>query len=237
MNIYKNKSFGFMIKRKDTFLQEKEILLTFDDGPNQDQAITENILDILEKHNIKACFCVIGKNVVQHPEIVRKTFENGHTIVNHTYSHRFPFFKELSFFEDELLRTDQLIGDVLKISNYKSKYFRPPFGLVTRKMKTVIDEFDYEILKVTAFSPFYVDSEYHIENYKKCIAYYMNKLEKDKGGIIVFHDGHSNNLSTKRKGLRQNNRIWVPNAIENLIKSFKDRGYVFRDLNLTTAST
>lgn len=65
--------------------EEKIVYLTFDDGPNS--AVTPKILDILEKYNAKATFFVIGKNVENNPEIVKRAYEEGHYIANHGYSH------------------------------------------------------------------------------------------------------------------------------------------------------
>ena len=64
--------------------KEKIAYLTFDDGPS---LVTPKILDILNKENVKASFFVIGKSVEAHPEIVKRAYDEGHYIANHTYSH------------------------------------------------------------------------------------------------------------------------------------------------------
>ncbi|TBM97457.1 polysaccharide deacetylase family protein, partial [Hyunsoonleella flava] len=61
---------------------EKEISLTFDDGPTPE--ITEWTLNILEQYQAKATFFCIGANVEKHPEIFKKILDAGHSIGNHT---------------------------------------------------------------------------------------------------------------------------------------------------------
>lgn len=66
-------------------LKHKEIALTFDDGPNPD--VTPRILDILDKHCIKATFFLVGIYAKAHPDIVREIARRGHVIGTHTYTH------------------------------------------------------------------------------------------------------------------------------------------------------
>lgn len=87
--------------------KEKIAYLTFDDGPS---LVTPKILDILEKQNVKATFFVIGKNVEKHPETVKRAFEEGHYIANHTYSHNNSYlYKSSQNFVEELKNTDLAI--------------------------------------------------------------------------------------------------------------------------------
>ena len=64
---------------------EKIAFLTFDDGPNA--SVTPKVLDILKDENVSASFFVIGKNVDNLPEIVKRAYEEGHFIANHGYDH------------------------------------------------------------------------------------------------------------------------------------------------------
>jgi cellulose synthase/poly-beta-1,6-N-acetylglucosamine synthase-like glycosyltransferase/peptidoglycan/xylan/chitin deacetylase (PgdA/CDA1 family)/spore germination protein YaaH len=63
----------------------KLIAITFDDGP--DAAYTGRILDILAEKNVRATFYVIGRNAFQLPNLLRRIYEEGHDIGNHTFSH------------------------------------------------------------------------------------------------------------------------------------------------------
>ncbi|RYZ82832.1 MAG: polysaccharide deacetylase family protein, partial [Proteobacteria bacterium] len=62
----------------------KKIALTFDDGPT---TFTRPILETLRVHEAKATFFCIGKNIEQHPDIVREAFLDGHIIGNHSFLH------------------------------------------------------------------------------------------------------------------------------------------------------
>ena len=62
----------------------KVCYLTFDDGPSDN---TEDVLDILDKNNIKATFFIVGKSIDNREEILKRVAESGHTVGIHTYCH------------------------------------------------------------------------------------------------------------------------------------------------------
>ena len=64
---------------------EKSVYLTFDDGPIPE--VTPWVLELLEKHNIKATFFMVGDNIKKHPDEYRMVVEHGHRIGNHTFNH------------------------------------------------------------------------------------------------------------------------------------------------------
>src|SRR5262245_13512562 len=63
----------------------RKLAITFDDGPNP--SLTPKLLDLLEKHNVKATFFAIGKFARQCPDLVRETAMRGHIVANHTQTH------------------------------------------------------------------------------------------------------------------------------------------------------
>ena len=67
----------------------KEIYLTFDDGPNE--KFTPKILELLKKHNSKATFFCIGKNIEKYPDLFLQIINEGHTVGNHSYGHKNKF--------------------------------------------------------------------------------------------------------------------------------------------------
>lgn len=118
------------------------IAMTFDDGPNT--TLTPKLLDLLAAHHIKATFFVIGQNVADHPEIVRRAAREGHEIGNHSWSH--PYLAKMS--DDnarrELRRTDDAIKNA---TGTRPSLMRPPYGSVTARQKQWInEEFGYEII-------------------------------------------------------------------------------------------
>ena len=62
---------------------EKAVYLTFDDGPIPE--VTPWVLELLDKHNIKATFFMVGDNIRKHPDVFRMVVERGHRIGNHTF--------------------------------------------------------------------------------------------------------------------------------------------------------
>lgn len=101
------------------------IALTFDDGPST--AYTPVLLDGLKERGVHATFFLIGKNIEQgdNDDIVKRMYEEGHLIGNHTYSH-----VEITKLDDEsaykeISRTNELIEG---ITGARVEFMRPPFG-------------------------------------------------------------------------------------------------------------
>ena len=156
----------------------KKVFLTFDDGPNE---YTLEILEILKSFNAKATFFVCGKNCQKHPEILKKIFENGHSIGNHSFSHSLKFFFD---FEREIEETNEVIREIIKT---KVKIFRPPWGILTPWLKNYLLKRKYEIVLWD------LDSR----DWKGKIS--ENIFEKTKpGSILLFHDRFETVFSCQR---------------------------------------
>lgn len=109
---------------KNSENKEKIVALTFDDGPTE---FTPKFLELLQKHNAKATLFCIGKQIEKHPEIFRKTIENGHEIGNHTYSHsNNTGFLSTKKMLEEIEECDHSIQNIGQISTH---LYRPPFGV------------------------------------------------------------------------------------------------------------
>jgi peptidoglycan/xylan/chitin deacetylase (PgdA/CDA1 family) len=101
------------------------LALTFDDGP--DPVDTPKLLDLLREKGVKATFFVVGKHAEQHPEIVRRAWNEGHLIANHTWSH----YSLFCFLTPALLRSEIERGSesVRRICGIRPRFFRSPVGL------------------------------------------------------------------------------------------------------------
>jgi len=97
--------------------------LTFDDGPNP--AVTPELLDLLERHEVRATFFVTGDHVRAFPELTKEIAERGHTIGNHTDTHRRLVFSSAARIAAELDRCDDAIAQAI---GGKPRWMRPPFG-------------------------------------------------------------------------------------------------------------
>ena len=118
------------------------IALTFDDGPSA--KLTPKLLDLLAQHHIHATFFVIGENVAQHPEIVKRAAREGHEIGNHSWSH--PNLAKLSDenVRNQIKRTEEVISGAI---GARPVLLRPPYGSLTARQKHFIhDELGYEIV-------------------------------------------------------------------------------------------
>ncbi len=119
---------------------DKTVILTFDDGPNIRHDITERLITVLDKHNVQSVFCFIGRISEENPDIVRKVYESGHIIVNHSYNHNHPLSLSSEERWEDLLKCDKVFGEILGIENYKSEYYRPPFGIINNSFENRLSE-------------------------------------------------------------------------------------------------
>lgn len=101
----------------------RHIAITFDDGP--DLIYTPQILELLKAYGVTATFFLIGEKIEEHKEMVRRIFEEGHELGNHSYTH--PSFDSLSWKESvrEIEKTQSLLQ---AITGRPCQFFRPPFG-------------------------------------------------------------------------------------------------------------
>ena len=119
--------------------EQKTAYLTFDDGPSK--SVTPQILNILEQYNIKATFFVLGCNVDKHPDIVKQTYEKGHYIANHGYSHVYEnIYASSQAVLDEFNRTEQSVRNAIGVQEYSGHIFRFPGGSMGKKYRIVKDE-------------------------------------------------------------------------------------------------
>lgn len=113
--------FGELVARVET--EERVVALTFDDGP--DPRNTERLLDVLDAHDAKATFFMVGRQVEKYPSLARMVAERGHEVGNHSWSHHRMVFIAPSTARDEIERTDE----ALAAAGIEGPFsFRAPFG-------------------------------------------------------------------------------------------------------------
>ncbi|ORY01765.1 glycoside hydrolase/deacetylase, partial [Basidiobolus meristosporus CBS 931.73] len=111
--------------------------LTFDDGPSD---YTAQLLDILGAAKVKATFLMVGQNVVKYPEVVKRAFDEGHQISQHTWSH--PHLMSIS--------NEQIVAEVrateeaiFNITGARTAFIRPPYGEADDRVKGVFKAMGY----------------------------------------------------------------------------------------------
>lgn len=102
---------------------QKKVALTFDDGPNPDY--TGKLLDGLKERGVKATFFVLGSEVEQYPDLVRRASEEGHIIGVHSYKH--VNLRQLSD-ADAMEQVDRTNAAIYEATGQYASYIRPPYG-------------------------------------------------------------------------------------------------------------
>ena len=200
------------------------VLLTFDDGPNADARTTGHLLDVLERQNVRAAFCLVGRAVEQASEMVQRMRDSGHLLVNHTYSHRLE--SQARAVEEEIGRCDEAIGRACGDPEYRSRWFRPPGGWLTGAVKTCAAARGLQILPVTYFA---FDTLCSGRGARRLVETHVRTAKEDRGGIFVVHDGAVRVRPRNRTCdvLEGKNRAWVPGAVEEMIERLRGAGIRF----------
>jgi peptidoglycan/xylan/chitin deacetylase (PgdA/CDA1 family) len=99
------------------------LALTYDDGPNDPW--TFRLLEVLDRHQVKATFFLIGRFVQQRPDIARALVNAGHAIGSHTWDHPNLIFCSSAEVRRQLEQTQKAILDATGV---EARLFRPPFG-------------------------------------------------------------------------------------------------------------
>lgn len=153
----------------------EQILLTFDDGPNP--GTTEKLLDLLKEKKVKALFFCLGENVKKYPGLCQKIIDDGHSIGNHTYTHKRINEVSKEEIDKELSLTNKLLKEEF---HYEIKYFRPPHGRFTFSINKILRKHN---LKNVMWSLLTWDYKGDYNVVKKSV---LNCLKKNS--IIVLHD-------------------------------------------------
>lgn len=182
--------------------ETKKIALTFDDGPHP--RYTDKILSILEKYNIKATFFVIGVNVENYPEPLKRIYEAGHEIGNHSYSH----ISEKSLTGDSALEEVNKCEELIyKSIGIKPRLFRPPQGMFSEDIEKIVFEKNYSIVLWSVDTRDWAHNS--VENIMKTV-----QSELRGGDVILMHDYTSGKNTTC-------------DALESIIPSLIEKGYEF----------
>lgn len=154
------------------------IALTFDDGPSY---YTKELLEGLKEREVCASFFLLGKNIEGREETVKRMYEDGHLIGNHTYDH--VKLTALST-DDACKQVDKTRKLIYKITGYNTLYVRPPYGLWPKEM-------EYCVTMIPVLWD--VDPEDWTSGDVDGIVKKVVSSARD-GGIILMHDNYDTSV-------------------------------------------
>lgn len=194
----------------------KTCYLTFDDGPSG--TVTESILDTLKKYDVKATFFLVGKNAQSYPDLVKRMYNEGHSLGNHSYSHDYShMYSGDPEFDEEMNRCKNAIDSIIG-TKYNNLLFRFPGGSFEVYKSFYIYNIQAEGYQYVDWTALTGDAE--TQNPDK--DYIMNSLKQSTNDgtkediVVLMHDA----------GAKQITADTLPDVIEYL----KSKNYVFKPI-------
>ena len=191
---------------------EKVIYLTFDDGPS---VMTDKVLDILKENDIKATFFIIGNQIKGQEAVVKRTYNEGHGIGLHTYTHKYKnIYPSREAFISEMLKSQKEINSLIGIN---PTIIRFPSGSSKHLTKAFLEQL-------------------HIYNFK---VYDWNVTMADgvnaKYPVDKLYTEATKNIATKHPIILLMHCDYMHKntceALPRVIKFYKDKGYEFKVIN------
>lgn len=179
--------------------QVKAVYLTFDDGPIPE--VTPWVLDLLDRHSIKATFFMVGDNIRKHPEVFQQVVNRGHRIGNHTFNH----IQGIKFSPAKYMANAEQANVMME-----TDLFRPPHGHMFWGQYLKLRQ-RYKIIMWDLVTRDYSKKLRGPQVLANVMRYARN------GSIITFHDS----LKSWSNG---NLQYALPRAIDFLL----EEGYEFR---------
>jgi peptidoglycan/xylan/chitin deacetylase (PgdA/CDA1 family) len=195
--------FGFEHFKQLDFLRDKEVVLTFDDGPWP--VNTPSVLKTLAEECTTGIFFTIGKHATYYPEILKQVYAAGHTVGTHTWSHVALVNKKLT----EQQRKDEIEKGFAAVKwalggVSPAPFFRFPALQHPPEMVTYLGE-----RNIAMFSCDLDSFDFKASKPQVVIDTVMRKVDKLGKGIILMHDFHKHTAE----------------ALPELLKRLKAGGY------------
>ena len=185
----------------------RTLALTYDDGPND--PYTWRMMEVLERHGVKATFFLIGEYVQQKPAIARALVAAGHAVGSHTWSHPNLIFARVTELRLQLVQTRQAIFDATGV---ETKIFRPPFG--GRRPATLRTVRDFGLQTVMWNVTCY---DWKAKSVGEIVAHAERQIRG--GDVILLHDGSHVHMGA--------NRSRSVEASDRILSRYRGEGFEF----------
>lgn len=163
------------------------VALTFDDGPSD---YTARLLDGLNEYGAKATFFVLGKRAEKHPDTIKKIYDGGHLLANHSYDHINMLSGSVKSVKESIEKT----ADALEIiTGERPVFFRAPHGYVLPHQKLFVG---------TVFVGWSYDT-YDWKHQNSDYVYNEIKKAADDGAIILLHDTKKTTVEGALRAVRE----------------------------------
>ncbi|MDF2879765.1 MAG: polysaccharide deacetylase family protein [Clostridiaceae bacterium] len=219
--IFKIRNSAFINSKKVQAVQldgfpEKKAYITFDDGPTY--VVTNQILDILKKYNVKATFFVVGKEIDGKEEILKRIYKEGHGIGVHTYSHNFKsIYRSENSFVNENIKAAQ---KVVQVTGFYPKAVRFPGGSSKILTPSLLEELHKNNFKIYDWNASLEDGVNAYLNENTLLKNSL-RIKGDKNNVIILMHCNSNNKNTVK-------------ALPKIIERYKAEGYSIEPITYST---
>lgn len=202
----------------------KRCYFTFDDGPSAN--VTNQILDVLAKYDIKATFFEVGKSVRTYPEITLRVHNEGHLIANHSYNHDYAalyasedsFSAEINACEEEI---ESAIGEELSFKLVRfpgGGYNAGAYGEQKQLYKQTLSQMGYYYCNWNVLNG---DAEGEKKDCDGLVEFFKSSaqryIDENKNLIVLMHDTDAKKTTAQ--------------SLETIILYLEQQGYTFHRLD------
>ncbi|KAB8144420.1 polysaccharide deacetylase family protein [Chloroflexia bacterium SDU3-3] len=186
---------------------QRKVAITFDDGPSM--PCTEELLDVMGELDVKGTFFCVGVNTRWHPQIVRRAYEEGHIIANHSYEHSRKAGLRLGSNGDHIDRGAALISQAIGCA---PRLYRPPWGWMTPWEGQRLTQRGYTVVGWDVYT---LDWQWPENDGRMMAEDARSKVQP--GSIILWHDANA--------GVRVWEKKETARAIKHLVPMLRSDGY------------
>ena len=186
--------------------EKKIIYITFDAG--YEAGYTNQILDVLKKHDVKASFFITGHYLNSATDLVKRMIEEGHIVGNHTVNHKCMVEISDEEIENEIKKLDMALYEKY---GYEMKFFRPPKGEFSERVVKKVLDLGYTTVM---WSSAYDDWDNEKQNREE---YGTRKILDNlhNGCVLLLHATSKDNA----------------NILDNVICEIKKQGYIIKNID------